>query len=346
MAKAIEFGWRWYRFSCGDVEGAQCQPWPRPQAQAFCDTYHHKAPDPNCTCGIYGAYDMAEAFICRDLLTLCRPYGLVIPHKRGWRAQWVQVVGASCPRPLWQQLCALNPAWREVSYYDPAEVYMLADKKGRAVMQRASWGSWLIWRTKGRVVGGRWQWADLVDADLSGAEMNSSEPLCFDHADLRGASLERLLLAGSSFAQADLSGARLSGANLVAADFSLAKLAGAHMPSTKLSRVTAPHTDFSGADLTSANLELAHCYWANFSGAKLCHAVLQDACLDRANLAGANLKGADLRGASLWFVELKDADLRGADLRGASIRHANLDGVLLEGANISGVSGVELRAAV
>ena len=120
-------------------------------------------------------------------------------------------------------------------------------------------------------------------------------------ADLRGAHLEKAVLAKAYLQGADLSGAYLQGANLREARLQRADLRGAHL---------------QGADLSGAQLQGAMLWETHLQGATLRSARLQGADLWDAHLQGADLPGAHLQGAELFVAQLQGTNLYAADLRG------------------------------
>ncbi|MBE9079309.1 pentapeptide repeat-containing protein [Romeria aff. gracilis LEGE 07310] len=106
----------------------------------------------------------------------------------------------------------------------------------------------------------------------------------FSNQSLSGMGLQRVVLAGSSFAKSVLKKANLQGIDLSNANLSKADLGHATLRSAKL----------GGAYLGSANLE----------GCDLRGADLTRACLDQANLRDANLCGADLTDAAISDEQL------------------------------------------
>lgn len=141
-------------------------------------------------------------------------------------------------------------------------------------------------------------------------------------ADLSGASL-----AGIDMAGANLRRARLCEVNLQGADLRLAKLHGADLEGANLQSAFLSRADLQGANLRNADLKGAKTRNTNFT-----HANLNGANLERGNFAGAHFREADMRGASLRDCKLDEAGFQDTDLEGAK-------GLLpdqLAGADVSG----------
>jgi uncharacterized protein YjbI with pentapeptide repeats len=158
-----------------------------------------------------------------------------------------------------------------------------------------------------------------VDAWNAWRDKNPDIPLL-----LRGANLIKADLGGANLSEADLSAADLLGANLREANLSDADLSAAYLRGADLSR----------AELGRANLSRAELGWADLRGANLSEADLSEAKLVRAFLDEANLCNAKLSGADLRKADLRKADLGGANLRRADLREANLVAANLSAANL------------
>jgi hypothetical protein len=124
--------------------------------------------------------------------------------------------------------------------------------------------------------------------------------------DLRGTNLEWAFMV-----EAILSGADLSGAKLYAADLSDASLIGADLSDASLIGTGLPGADLDGADLSGADLYAANLSGANLSGTDLSDTSLTLADLSDARLIGANLSGTDLSEADLSGTDLSEANLVG-----------------------------------
>jgi uncharacterized protein YjbI with pentapeptide repeats len=136
-----------------------------------------------------------------------------------------------------------------------------------------------------------------------------------DGADLRGASLERMVLDGLNFSGANLRGADLDGALMTGTVFRFADLR-----SATLREAFIDSTNFASADLRKADFdEAAPAFEKN--------AVFAFACLSGASFRKANLIGAIFSGAEGWNV-----DFTGAELDEALFESAKLGAVKLDGA--------------
>jgi hypothetical protein len=121
------------------------------------------------------------------------------------------------------------------------------------------------------------------------------------NADLHGADLSWLILAGTD----------LRGANLSDADLSSSILAGANLSDADLSKAQTCGTDMTDVNLTGANLRGALMYDADLEGANLTGADLTDAdlsCADlvETDLTNATITGCRVYGVSAWNVVLVD----------------------------------------
>lgn len=92
-------------------------PLPRygAEAQATCMRHIHTAPNVDCKCGFWAAYDpqtlpeVLKSSVSADgawLLARVDGFGSVVEHEKGWRAQWQRVLSivipdmcAKCGRP-------------------------------------------------------------------------------------------------------------------------------------------------------------------------------------------------------------------------------------------------------
>ena len=123
-------------------------------------------------------------------------------------------------------------------------------------------------------------------------------------ADLRGANLREVQLAGAALSQTDLRGVDLSGAALGGANLVEAKLEGANLTGAYLNHANLNHCLLSGANLNGAILYQARLMRTDLRGASLVKAQLQGAVLIETDIEGAELTGSNVYGISTW-------DLRG-----------------------------------
>jgi uncharacterized protein YjbI with pentapeptide repeats len=153
------------------------------------------------------------------------------------------------------------------------------------------------------------------EAIVQGAKLNE--------CDLVGADLERALVSvrypdGTRMPLADLTGANLHGADLTGLSVAGGRLNGADASAAILDNVSLAGAEGSGLD--------AHDSRSDATGLLAAGANIYDARLTGANFAGAVLKGvsfkdsildgADFRGGSWTSVEASTTSFRGADLRG------------------------------
>jgi uncharacterized protein YjbI with pentapeptide repeats len=153
------------------------------------------------------------------------------------------------------------------------------------------------------------------EAIVQGAKLNE--------CDLTGADLERALVSvrypdGTRMLLADLTGANLHGADLTGLSVAGGRLNGADASDAILDNVSLAGAEGTGLDARDSR--------SDATGLLAAGANVYDARLDRANFQGAMLKGvsfkdshldgADFQGASWTSVEASTTSFRGADLRG------------------------------
>ena len=165
-------------------------------------------------------------------------------------------------------------------------------------------------------------------------------------AELRGANLTGVDLAGADLHMTDFTGSNLTDADL----------AGANLSNAGLGQTTLTGANLSGADFvkivsfsiigTPAALPQ---HWALRGGYLLGPQVFLDqADLSGVNLSGLDLAGAFLEGCSFTSVDLSGTNLRGADLSGSTIAKAELARTVLAGASLYSIrsgGGITGRAA-
>jgi hypothetical protein len=153
----------------------------------------------------------------------------------------------------------------------------------------------------------------LSEAGLIDRSAGATDVL--DGANLREASLKRMVLDEMNFSGADLRDADLDGALLTRTVFRFANLRRA-----TLREVFIDETDFREADLRSADLSKA-------GPAADKNALFSLACLSGTGFREANLIGANFAGAQGWKV-----DFTGAELDRAHLEDTQLGAVKLGGA--------------
>ena len=165
------------------------------------------------------------------------------------------------------------------------------------------------------------------------------ESLVFEHADVRGAKAEhvvltdvqlqsvdaqgaalpRLAVRDALFADCDLSNARLLGASLVWVDLRGCRATGLDVTESTLRHVT----------FHDCKIDLSLFRFTRTESVRFVDCILTGADFSGAALGGAVLEGCDLTGADLSFANLEHADLRTTrleSLRGAgSLRGATID---------------------
>jgi hypothetical protein len=152
---------------------------------------------------------------------------------------------------------------------------------------------------------------------------------------------------GGATPAGDLVGAQLQGANLSRVDLAGRVMHDVNLRSANLAEARLAGTDLRGAEMTGANL----------SSGILAGADLRGASMWNVDLTGATLKGAKFRGASVNFARAGRADFEGADLsfavfletdfRGANLRNVILNKTGFREANFRGadLSGVDMAGA-
>jgi uncharacterized protein YjbI with pentapeptide repeats len=146
------------------------------------------------------------------------------------------------------------------------------------------------------------------------------KPICFEYANLRGASLESCNAESSRLEGADMTGAKVVRCNFNDCDFDNTNLADATFHDTTLKGAR-----FVSAHMTRVHLEGAQMQGAQMGGARLDSANLRHANLTKAILADAQLVDADLTNANLTNADLQGANLARAKLGGANLRLATYD---------------------
>lgn len=115
-----------------------------------------------------------------------------------------------------------------------------------------------------------------------------------------------------------------------------ADLSGADLGSVRLAGRNLRYVDAEGSNLTAADLRRAFLRKSSFEGATLSDAVLAGAWGQGARFREADLRQADLRRMNAYRVDFRGADLRRADLGDASFSHGRFDAANLKGAILRG----------
>lgn len=178
---------------------------------------------------------------------------------------------------------------------------------------------------------------DLTGVDLSGANLAK--------ADLHGANLHGVKLVGADLTGADLRRADLTFAWFIKARFDHADLRGATLQTVVTSRAMDNTADqaasFVGADLSDSDTAV-HFSFDDMRGVSFAHAHMsavianQSMGLLRTEFMSCDLDGADFEGAGLGHNLFRFAKLRGANFRGADLSFADFAGAYLDGADFTG----------
>ena len=198
---------------------------------------------------------------------------------------------------------------------------------------------------------------DLTDLDLTGANLAK--------ANLSGANLHGVKLIGADLTGADLSKADLTFAWFIKARFDHANLRGATLQTVVTSKAMDNTADqaasFVGADLSDTSATV-HFSFDDMRGVSFAHARMsavianQSMGLLRTEFMSCNLDDANFEGAGLGhnlfrFAKLRNANFRDADLTAADFTGAYLDGsdftgaklnaATFKGASLAGVKGLD-----
>lgn len=178
---------------------------------------------------------------------------------------------------------------------------------------------------------------DLTDLDLTGANLTN--------ANLSGANLHGVRLVGANLTDADLSKANLTFAWFIKARFDHANLRGATLQTIVTSKAMDNTADqaasFVGADL-SDSITTAHFSFDDMQGVSFAHSHMsavianQSMGLLRTEFMSCNLDGANFEGAQLGHNLFRFAKLRNANFRGADLTFADFAGAYLDGADFTG----------
>ena len=154
---------------------------------------------------------------------------------------------------------------------------------------------------------------------------------------LKGAHLNRAILAGANLDRADLREASMGGSILIAASLKGADLRGSDFNDELGIRRRRPS---HRADLCAADLQKANLAGARLEGVNLVWANLKEAVLDRAKLYDAQLGWANLNG-----VSFEEATILRADFENANLDEAYLKRAIFDKETVSSLNSASLRGA-
>ena len=184
-------------------------------------------------------------------------------------------------------------------------------------------------------------YATMIEIILTSAKAAAGENAPdFSHANLRRASMSKVVLPDAKFVSAKMQGINLSNARLSAADFTGARLDSEGTDVANLSYANLANAKFTNAFLGSNTTEL--------SGANLSYVLLYGSSADisGATFPRAKFSGAYLAGMKFQRVDgkaMQSADFTGACLvscafNGSDLTNVGLDGACLQGANFTDAS--------
>lgn len=197
-----------------------------------------------------------------------------------------------------------------------------------------------------RLTGTKLSEARMTNVDLSETIMaRNKESLPLDIQEILQLHQAWIDSNGAKGKRAELTGADLSEVNLAGSNFNGAHLKMVDMRGAILTNCTFLLADLSGSDLSYANLVLTDLMGANLTGVNLTRSRLSRANLGPATIWrpdgqhgtrmwSVNLSNANLTFADLSDANLKEADLTNADLRGADLTDADLEEAILLNTNI------------
>lgn len=146
--------------------------------------------------------------------------------------------------------------------------------------------------------------AYLSEMNLAGRNLYKANLGCaiLDHANLQGANLQQAWLRSANMTYADL-----EGADLTCADLHHADLHGADLTRARLRETDLHHADLSHAKLDRADLRKANLHHTDLTGACLNDANAEEAnftyaCLEETRACATNLTNADLRQANIKYL--------------------------------------------
>ncbi len=173
--------------------------------------------------------------------------------------------------------------------------------------------------------------AYLIASDISTASLGEVwKNVGFEYADLRGITIDSIVIERARLKGASLAGATLTHVNLSKSDLSEADLNGAVLHSVKctgckMTRASLRWTQFDQCDLTKSTLS-----GADLSSADMSNSILQSVTARNCTFDGALMIKADASDADFFISSMANINLTDAILSKADLRHVNLsDAVIL-----------------
>lgn len=225
------------------------------------------------------------------------------------------------------------------------------------------------------VAGGDWACIDLSGLDLSGIDLSDTflEQVNFTETKLKGANLNRAILARANLEKADLSGADLTEANLGGVNAFKTNFKNARLKAAKLSKGNFTQADFSearledvetleiivdGADFTQAIMpgikflesgfsgttftyaELASSIFLNctIADADFSHAVMKNCIFAEVPLENVCFNSADLTSTCFVSSEPENCEIRNVQFRRAILDSCNFQNMIMPHADMRGAS--------
>lgn len=178
--------------------------------------------------------------------------------------------------------------------------------------------------------------AELMNIDLAGTYMRGCDLI---KANLHGANLQNANLGRANLFGAILTGSDLRGVNLRRANLEKTKLMEAQLEGAILSE-----SNMKSASLKGSRMDRVEILRASLEDADLSETVMRDADLYKSDLQGAKLVGAhvertklkraNLQGADLTKAYLREAEMPYADMSETEMRKANLENCLMFSVNL------------
>ena len=178
-----------------------------------------------------------------------------------------------------------------------------------------------------------------LDPEDPGWEEHPSERICLAGADLSGALMYGIELAGADLSRANLAGAHLEAAYLHRADLTDAKLAGANLRGAWLDEANLQRADLSTTDLGPVIREERDELDPVVRNRTYYPSSLRSASLTGVRACRTLFESADLRGARLDGIDAREARFIDADLRGTGVDPS----MLHEAATVEGARFGELQ---